>query len=83
MPEEAGVKYKYYGIAIFILAIAVGIVICFCFSKRSDHSALGNGDGFAIEAEQLNTYVEEDGRYIIECSGRRAKGVIRFAIKEG
>lgn len=134
LPEEAGVKYKYYGIAIFILAIAVGIVICFYFSKRSVYSVLENGDGFAIEAEQLNTCVEaeyelkkgdiisvshdydgggifisigeenkepifygnsydgmgdftveieEDGRYKIECSGRRAKGVIIFAIKEG
>lgn len=131
LPEERGVKYKYYGISILMLLIAIGIGVFFYFTKRSVYSVAEEADGFTIVAEQLNTCVEmeydlkvgdtiafsheyeggeifisigeenkdpvfygnsysemgdftieihEDGRYRIVCSGRRAKGVIRFAI---
>lgn len=130
--EDAGIKYKYYGIFGFMLLIMVCIGISFYISKRSVYSISERTDGFTITAKQLNRSIameynlkmgdiiavshdygggeiflrvgeenedpvfygnsygsfgdftleiQEDGRYKIECCGRKAKGVISFVIK--
>lgn len=130
--EDAGIKYKYYGIFMLIVLMVTCMVLLFYFSKRSVYTISETANGFTISAEQLNKSIDkeynlkkgdliavshdynggeifirigeehknpifygnnygefddftvgiqEDGCYKIECSGRRAKGVIRFVIQ--
>lgn len=133
MPENPGIKMKYYGITVLILLVIICMGATVYFSKRSVYSVTERADGFMIEAEQLNESVvmeydfkkgdriafrsddydgaelyirigeenkdpvfygnsydkmgdftieiEEDGRYQIECRGRRVKGIIEFSIE--
>ena len=132
LPEDVGVKYKYWGVAFLILLIVVGIGVFFYLSKRSVYSISKQPDGFTVEAGQLNKpvsmgyylkkgdriavehdfdggelfirigeegkdpvfygnsfgemddftiEVQEDGYYVMECSGRNAKGAVRFMIQ--
>lgn len=54
LTEKAHIKYKYYGIFVLILLMLIGIGTVFYVTKRSVYTFSERGNGFTIEAEQLN-----------------------------
>lgn len=58
LPDTAGVKYKYAGIALLILLMTICTGSLFYVSNRSVYTVSERADGFTIEAENLNKSVE-------------------------